>query len=46
MRVFRDIATECRGDRVVATMVAGLVAWSAVSLGLLALNLLDLFPRP
>ncbi|WP_264048252.1 hypothetical protein [Methylobacterium flocculans] len=45
MRVFRDIATECGADRVFATMVAVLGVWSALSLALLAVILLDLLPR-
>lgn len=46
MRMFRDIATECRADRIFAALVAALGAWSPLSVTLLALNLLDLFPRP
>ena len=44
MRIFRVVASECRADRVFLAMVAGLGAWSALSLALLALTLLDLFP--
>lgn len=42
MIVFRHIAAECRDDRVFALMVLGIGAWSALSLALLALNVLDL----
>lgn len=44
MRIFRDLAAECRADRTFAVMVAVLGFWSAASLALLVLNLLDLFP--
>ncbi|MDP4006663.1 hypothetical protein [Methylobacterium sp. NEAU K] len=44
MTVFRHIAAECRADRVFALMILGLGSWSAISLALLALNVLDLLP--
>lgn len=46
MSVFRHIAAECRADRVFALMILGVGSWSAVSLALLALNILDLLPAP
>lgn len=46
MSVFRHIAAECRADRVFALMILGLGSWLAVSLALLALNILDLLPAP
>jgi hypothetical protein len=44
MTVFRHIAAECRDDRVFALMVLVLGSWTAVSLALLALNVLDVLP--
>jgi hypothetical protein len=44
MIVLRHIAAECRNDRVFALMILGLGSWSALSLALLALNVLDLLP--
>lgn len=46
MHVLRNIVIECRADGVFAAIVAGLGAWSILSLVLLALNIVDLFPRP
>lgn len=46
MRLFQDLAAECRADRAFAAMVVALGFWSASSLALLVLNLLDLFPSP
>lgn len=44
MTMFRHITAECRADRVFALMALGLDSWSALSLALLALNVLDLLP--
>ncbi|MFF9550843.1 hypothetical protein [Methylobacterium fujisawaense] len=44
MTVFRHIAAECRDDRVFALMVFVLGSWTAVTLALLALNVLDMLP--
>ncbi len=44
MTVFRHIAAECRADRVFALVILSLGSWSAISLALLALNILDLLP--
>ena len=41
MTVFRHIAAECRDDRVFAVMILVLGSWTAVSLALLTLNVLD-----
>lgn len=44
MIVFRHIAAECRDDRVFALMVLVLGSWTAFSLALLALNVVDVLP--
>lgn len=44
MTVFRHIAAECRDDRVFALMVFVLGSWTAISFGMLALNVLDVLP--
>lgn len=44
MSVLRHIAAECRADRAFAMMIVALGSWSAISLALLALNALNLFP--
>lgn len=44
MTMFRHIAAEFRADRVFALMALGLDSWSALSLALLALNVIDLLP--
>lgn len=44
MIVLRHIAAECRDDRVFAPMVLVLGSWTAVSLALLALSVLDVLP--
>ena len=44
MTVFRHIAAECRDDRAFALTVLVLGSWTAVSLALLVLNVLDVLP--
>jgi hypothetical protein len=44
MTVFRQIAAECRDDRVFALMVLVLGSWTAISLAMLVLNVLDGLP--
>jgi len=44
MTVFRQIAAECRADRVLALTILGFGSWSAVSLALFADDVLDLLP--
>lgn len=44
MMVFRHIAAQCRDDRVSALMVFVLGSWTAISLALLTLNVLDVLP--
>ena len=44
MTVFRHIVAACRADRAFALTILGLGSWSALSLALLVLNVLDLLP--
>ncbi|MBB5764169.1 hypothetical protein ABEV34_04315 [Methylorubrum rhodesianum] len=44
MTVLRQIAAECRADRVLALVILGLGAWSAIALAILAFTVLDGLP--